>query len=208
MCDYFRDYLYYASNFTVYTDCNPLTYVLTTAKLSATGHRWVSELADFHFSIKYMPGNKNQVADTLSRMPISRIRQECTEETSLDTVDAIMHGVKVVSSKDCILVNSWKIHSKAELPDQKFNPENLPNSISRSILIQAQEDDPVIGLIRQSVLDGVKSPPDVVAKESPAVNSKSGLMEFWFVNPITICLYKLLFLKSFDHLFYENYTTK
>ena len=39
VCDYFRDYLYYASNFTVYTDCNPLTYVLTTAKLNAPGHR-------------------------------------------------------------------------------------------------------------------------------------------------------------------------
>ena len=38
----FRDYLYYAPHFTVYTDNNPLTYVLTTAKLSATGHRWVA----------------------------------------------------------------------------------------------------------------------------------------------------------------------
>ena len=27
------------THFTVYTDNNPLTYVLTTAKLSATGHR-------------------------------------------------------------------------------------------------------------------------------------------------------------------------
>ena len=120
-----------------------------------------------------MPGNKNQVADTLSRMPISSIRQECTEETSSDTVDAIMHGVKVVSSKDCILVNSLKIHSKTELPDQKFNPENLPNSISHSTLIQTQEDDPVIGLIRQSVLDGVKPPPIVAAKESPPSSKNS-----------------------------------
>ncbi|PIK58454.1 hypothetical protein BSL78_04675 [Apostichopus japonicus] len=37
--DRFRDYLQYAVNFTVFTDNNPLTYVLTTARLNATGQR-------------------------------------------------------------------------------------------------------------------------------------------------------------------------
>ena len=32
--------------FDVYTDNNPLTYVLTTAKLDAMGHRWVAGLAN------------------------------------------------------------------------------------------------------------------------------------------------------------------
>ena len=39
VCDQFRDYLYYAPSFQVYTDNNPLTYVLTMAKLNATGLR-------------------------------------------------------------------------------------------------------------------------------------------------------------------------
>ena len=42
----FRDYLYYANEFTVYSDNSPLSYVMRTAKLNATGMRWVSELAD------------------------------------------------------------------------------------------------------------------------------------------------------------------
>ena len=29
----------------VYTDNNPLTFILTTAKLDATGQRWVASLA-------------------------------------------------------------------------------------------------------------------------------------------------------------------
>ena len=37
--DQFRDYLYYAPEFTVYTDNNPLTYILTSAKLNATSLR-------------------------------------------------------------------------------------------------------------------------------------------------------------------------
>jgi hypothetical protein len=43
----FRDYLYYAPEVTVYTDNNPLTYTFTTAKLNATGHRWMAELSQF-----------------------------------------------------------------------------------------------------------------------------------------------------------------
>lgn len=36
--DKLRDYLY-GAEFTVKTDNNPLTYILTSAKLDATGHR-------------------------------------------------------------------------------------------------------------------------------------------------------------------------
>lgn len=66
----FRDYLYYAPFFTVYSDNNPLTYVLSTAKLNATGSRWVAELADFNFTIKYRPGKENIDADSLLRMSV------------------------------------------------------------------------------------------------------------------------------------------
>ena len=41
--DRFHKYLYGAT-FDVCTDNNPLTYILTTAKLDATGHRWVASL--------------------------------------------------------------------------------------------------------------------------------------------------------------------
>ena len=53
----FNDYLY-GSEFTVLTDNNPLTYVLTNAKLDATGHRWLAALANYDFNIKYRPGVK------------------------------------------------------------------------------------------------------------------------------------------------------
>ena len=40
----FHDYLF-GNKFTALTDNNPLTYVLITAKLDATGHRWLAALA-------------------------------------------------------------------------------------------------------------------------------------------------------------------
>ena len=65
ICDHFRDYLYYALSFTVYTDNNPLTYAVSSAKLNKTGLRWVGELADFNFTIQYLPGSINVDADTI-----------------------------------------------------------------------------------------------------------------------------------------------
>jgi len=64
----FSDYLA-TTHFTVLTDNNPLTYVLTTAKLDATGQRWSSALGQYSFDIFYRAGMKNQDADGLSRYP-------------------------------------------------------------------------------------------------------------------------------------------
>ena len=45
----FHKYLY-GGHFEVYTDNNPLTYILTTAKLDATRQRWVASLANYNFN--------------------------------------------------------------------------------------------------------------------------------------------------------------
>ena len=58
-------------SFTVLTDNNPVTYVLTTAKSDATGHRWKAALVAFNFDKQYRPGRNNADEDDLSRLPIS-----------------------------------------------------------------------------------------------------------------------------------------
>ena len=92
----FRDYLFYANYFMVYTDNNPLTYVLTSAKLNATGCRWVAALADLNFSVKYRPGHANIDADFLSRMPtnIANFIKGCTEEATKDDIQSNSHAIK------------------------------------------------------------------------------------------------------------------
>ena len=65
----FCPYLYHAPSFDIYTDNNPLTYINTTAKLNATSHRWVAELADYNFKLHYHPGKASTDADFLSRLP-------------------------------------------------------------------------------------------------------------------------------------------
>lgn len=68
VCEKFCDYLY-GTDFSVLTDNNPLTYVLSSAKLDAAGHRWLAALSTFRFNIKYRAGRANGDADGLSRRP-------------------------------------------------------------------------------------------------------------------------------------------
>ena len=71
--DKLQDYLH-GAHFTVFTDNNPLTHILTQKKLPALEQRWVNALASFDFDIKYRPGKSNTHADGLSR------RKHVTEE--------------------------------------------------------------------------------------------------------------------------------
>lgn len=97
----FGDYLY-GNYFTVVTDSNPLTYLLTTAKLDATSYRWLSDLSTFTFRLQYRAGKQNLDADALSRRPhgdllndqssqkeIERIRQFALQHLSEAEVQAI-----------------------------------------------------------------------------------------------------------------------
>ncbi|KAK3516859.1 hypothetical protein QTP70_027085 [Hemibagrus guttatus] len=95
VCERFREYLYYPPSFVVYTDNNPLTYVLTTAKLNATTHRWIAELADYNFTIKYRPGHIHRDADVLSRMPLDmqRYMQACSQEASPRVISAVTDAI-------------------------------------------------------------------------------------------------------------------
>lgn len=139
----FRDYLFYAHHFIVYTDNNPLTYVMSTAKLNAVGHRWVGELADFRFEVKYRPGKVNIDADTLSRLPldIDSYVDTCTQEVPRDTILATWEGSRVAKQRDVAYVAVLNMSQ----PDSTIqSPELLP-TISHDELMKSQRDDPVIG---------------------------------------------------------------
>ena len=49
----FHDYLY-GNQFDVYTDNNPLTFVLSSTKFDATGHRWLAAISSYNFKLTYI----------------------------------------------------------------------------------------------------------------------------------------------------------
>ena len=60
--EHFKEYLSYQP-FLVKTENNPLTYIMTTHNLDATGHQWVGALVKFNFWLEYQKGQDNAVAD-------------------------------------------------------------------------------------------------------------------------------------------------
>ena len=95
--DRFKDLLY-GQKFEVVTDNNPLTYVLSSAKLDATGHRWIAALATYDFSIRYRPGKKNQDADFLSRLPKDSEYKTVTPEMMNAIAQSYQQNVQVVGT--------------------------------------------------------------------------------------------------------------
>ena len=133
--------------FVVYTDNNPLTYVLTTAKLNAVGMRWANELADFEFTIKYRPGKLNTDADYLSRrsLDIDQLKAECTEEFYPKEIDAVISGMHVVEPVVVNAVCADQLVLKAKVQNLSVPAEELQRS---------QMEDDVLGPVLPLVVEG------------------------------------------------------
>ena len=63
----FHQYLY-GLTFNIYTDNNPLMYVLTMAKLDPVSHQWMAILANYNIWLYYRVGKTNIDTDALLRV--------------------------------------------------------------------------------------------------------------------------------------------
>ena len=87
----FHEYLH-GNTFDIYTDNNPLTYVLTTAKLDAMGHRWVASLVNYNFNLHYHSGRSNVEAGALSRIDWGKDDQTLQTESIQVIVTSAITG--------------------------------------------------------------------------------------------------------------------
>lgn len=144
VADKFKDYLY-GSRFTILTDNNPVTYVLTTAKLDAAGHRWLASLAAFNFDIRYRPGKSNADADALSRLP-AEVDSDNRCNVPIESVQAICR--KAIPSA---YVESLSLSPDVVIDDIDNRGTNVGNIIDWA---QAQANDidirPWIEFVRQN----------------------------------------------------------
>ena len=147
----------------MYTDNNPLTYVLSTARLDATGHRWLAALASFDFDIKYRPGSCNADADVLSRLPGQR-RQQSTggsQHITSESVKAVCNSSQTESYVEGLAMSEQVITDTFHLQGQ-----NLTGATD-SELRRAQEEDPILSVWIKAVSSGSKPPMEALTS-SPA----------------------------------------
>ena len=143
----FSDYLGY-SEFDVYTDNNPLTYVMSSAKLNATGLRWVAELSYYRFRIHYKPGKKHGDADGLSRFPmdLDAFEKDCTENFNLSDLSSIL-AVRLNAEPPLAFVDVSLLQHK--------NDSEL-TQITKEELREYQLSDEVVGPVYKCVLESRK----------------------------------------------------
>ena len=164
----FRDYLY-GSKFEVFTDNNPLTYILTTAKLDATGQRWVASLCDYDFVIKYRSGRKNIDADGLSRVPLAEKQERKTHVPLAEKQERVVlpEVLKALSFsltvENCPLIESMALSdSSASIPpllqpevsEQQLQAHGLTSKDWRT----AQQETPTLKLIMDRIEQGLDAP--------------------------------------------------
>jgi len=141
----FSDYLLYGPPFEIYTDNNPLTYVMTSAKLNAAGLRWVAELANYQFSIKYRSGVKNKDADFLSRNPIDQLKQRQLD--SNNNIDSDDISIMCNSIVNCTKPN----YTSFDINILQLPPESNIDKISKDTLAEYQQNDSNIAPIYNAV---------------------------------------------------------
>ena len=167
VCEKFHEYLYGTKPFEVFTDNNPLTYVLTSAKLDACGQRWVAKLTNYNFSIKYRCGVSNTEADALSRIKWPEAISEKLDLNNgcMDThvINAILTGAVSKSS----LIESVSCSTDV-IPTEL---DKTTSKLSNINWMKEQRLDPNLGVIIRLIESGQLFKRKLQGKDSTELKS-------------------------------------
>ena len=121
----------------MHTDKSPLTYVLTSARLNATGHFWAAKLPDFNFTVKYPPETANKDADAFS--------SECKKEVEPKWIKATVEAMNAQRKGEAFWLVALSIKPKGvkRMMYDKVTLQVQP--ITPKEFCQAQREDHAIG---------------------------------------------------------------
>ena len=146
----FHEYLY-GLTFNVHTNNNCLTYILTTAKLDAASHCWVTSLANYNFRLHHRAGKTNIDADALWRVSWPGIMPD-SSGTHLKVTATVVQARQEAGLKGLVSpieAYSCDLHVLDTVQDHQqvtcMTLEDWP---------QAQEADPVLSLVIARLRDG------------------------------------------------------
>ena len=130
----------------MYTDNNPLTYVLTTAKLDATGQQWVAALALYNFRIYYRSGKTNVNADALSRIPwsIEEMAQSCSyEPLAIKAITMKSIQIEMPEVEECLVSKAAAFFAQDYVPNMSISEwqtsQQEDESIAKIVKLMDQE---------------------------------------------------------------------
>ena len=148
----FCKYLQYQP-FTVRTDNNPLTYILTMPNLDALGHCWVVALAGYDMRLEYLKVSDKKIADTLSRLPPEKLNEEAAAEL-LDFAHA-SHKPQAETANINIIKEGQRVDQKVLVRYTQIVKQHTNFQILANLdWVEAQRQDLVI----PTIINWVKQP--------------------------------------------------
>ena len=116
--------------------------------------RWLSELSNYNFDIKYRPGKISTDCDFLSRHPnFTENVNLFTENMDLSKITATINAIKISNDNNCTM-----FIPPSETLIQKISIDNSSQptfTFSTKDIVQSQKLDSIISPVYESVLSGV-----------------------------------------------------
>ena len=182
--EHFKEYLLYQP-FLVKTNNNPLTYIMSTPNLDATGHHWVSALAKYDFWLEYQKGRDNAAADALSLV---------TTHLQPEAVQAVLDGAamgasqRVEKESPAIIENNQCLEEEVHVAARRVLVEMHVTDWAK-----AQKEDPELDAVLQWL--GSRKKADLRTLLGECIKSKEGQM-VWRNCQNFISLQGILYLCS------------
>ena len=189
-----RFYLY-GKKFTLHTDCQGITFSKTLKKCTTNAVlRWAIELSAFTFDIEFIPGSKNTVADTLSRLP-STEQLEALPRQSRELYDYFKRGAKRIhknksSNKED---NGRGLGEGDHTEECEDESHDLVNRIEKVInnpissvnigdekFVETAKNDTILSKVREWVRNGTKAEDPM--KLEPALRRYHNKLERLSIN--------------------------
>ena len=155
--EHWRNYLF-GRKFIIYTDHQPLTWLVTKKNPHPRLERWHMQLSLFDYELRYKKGKENIVADTLSRL--------AHQSDVDDNPDHDYHDILIASIEK--ETNIERSKEAIDLPVPKTTNENVesivvnPTSLNQNCYqasLEEQAKDPDIVWIKNLILDNIDNRP-------------------------------------------------
>jgi len=164
--------------FTVYTDCQALTYLNSGKNVNSQLARWYDSLQEYEFDVKYRPGVRMAHVDALSRAPVG-------EEESLDEALMERQTVCQVISQDervmmCQTADAEVSHIKKMVEESPT--EGLGTSyVVKNLLLYRRYQDKLLFVMPKSMRKSlVVTAHDLSGHPAVDRTMANVLQDFWF----------------------------
>lgn len=182
MSEKFHDYLL-GAKVTVYTDNNPLCYVLGSAKLDAVSHRWLASLSIYDFDLVYKRGSTHLDADGLSRRPQSPPEEDEEFQETLEKTKFLIDKARAFEDASTRMVDSSAISGIMIAKGVKQQASCYQSAVHQDSMLPAgddDEDDDFIPAVETIANDPQAIPDDILLPGLPSLaSSPNGQLPDW-----------------------------